>query len=86
MQIPFRIGTTSYIIEDDLVANARFLADKVSDMQLVLFDLPDGPSNLPTPQTVAELAQIGRLSGLTYSVHLIDDLPASDALQPAMQR
>ncbi len=83
---PFRIGTTSYIIEDDLVANARFLADKVSDMQLVLFDLPDGPSNLPTPQTVAELAQIGRLSGLTYSVHLIDDLPASDAHHPAMQR
>lgn len=86
MSFPFRIGTTSYIIEADLVANARFLADKVDDMQLVLFELPNGPSNIPSPQIVNQFAEIGHSSALTYSIHLIDDLPADSADHPAMQR
>lgn len=72
--LPFRVGTTSYIIEDDLLSNAAYLADWVQDMQLVLFDLPGGPSNLPTPATVADLAALGRARDLTYTVHLLDDL------------
>lgn len=66
----FRLGTTSYIIPADLAANARYLAGKVQGMQLVLFDLDGGPSNLPDPATVRALAQIGAQSGLTYTVHL----------------
>lgn len=85
-QVRFRIGTTSYIVEADLVTNARFLADKVADMQLVLFELPAGPSNIPTPATVAELTEISRSTGLTYSVHLIDDLLTADVNDPGMQR
>lgn len=77
--IPFRIGTTSYIIPDDLVANARFLAERVHDMQLVLFDLPDGTSNLPNAAHLAELAAIGRAAGLSYTVHLLDDVRLTDA-------
>jgi sugar phosphate isomerase/epimerase len=73
-QLPFRVGTTSYIVADDLVANAAFLAPHVQDMQLVLFDLPDGPSNLPDAATVARLAAIGAEADLSYTVHLIDDL------------
>ena len=72
--LPFRVGATSYVIEDDLVANARFLAGRVDDMQLVLFDLPGGPSNLPDAGQVRELAAIGRAAGLSYTVHLLDDL------------
>ena len=83
---PFRIGTTSYIVEDDLVANARFLAGKMSDMQLVLFELPNGPSNIPSPATVAELAHIGRSANLTYSIHLIDDLVTADRQHPTLRR
>lgn len=86
MNIPFRIGTTSYIVEDDLIANARFLANQVDDMQLVLFELHDGPSNIPSPQIVNQLAEIGHSSGLTYSIHLLDDLPASSGDHPALQR
>ncbi len=71
---PFRIGTTSYIVQDDLVANARFLADKVDDMQLVLFDIENGPSNIPAPQVITELGQIGAHHGLTYSIHLLEDV------------
>ena len=43
----------------DLLPNAAFLAAHVQDMQLVLFEVPDGPSNLPSPQDVAKLAALG---------------------------
>lgn len=74
LNLPFRIGATSYVIADDLLPNARFLADYVQDMQLVLFDLPDGPSNLPDEESITALAGLGRTSDLTYTVHLIEDL------------
>lgn len=74
LNLPFRIGTTSYILDADLLPNAQFLAASVQDMQLVLFDLPDGPSNLPDGATVAALAKVGQTQELTYTVHLIDDL------------
>lgn len=73
-RLPFRVGATSYIIEDDLVANAAFLASHVQDMQLVLFDLPGGPSNLPDAATVTRLAEIGAHGDLSYTVHLVEDL------------
>lgn len=85
---PFYLGATSYVIPGDLVENARFLGEQLAqnagvlmstDMQLVLFDLPDGPTNLPDAATVAELAAIATTTGLGYTVHLIRDLdvPAS---------
>lgn len=86
--LPFRIGATSYVIADDLLANAQFLADYVQDMQLVLFDLPGGPSNLPDADCVAALAAVGRTQGLTYTIHLLDDIAPSsvDQLHPSLQR
>lgn len=74
MTLPFRIGTTSYIVPDNLIANARYLADKVQDMQLVLFDLDGGPSNFPSPEEISELASWAQEQGLNYSVHLPVDL------------
>lgn len=73
-QLPFRVGATSYIIDGDLVANASFLASYLQDMQLVLFDLPGGPSNLPDAAAITRLAEIGAHRDLSYTVHLIDDL------------
>lgn len=74
--VPWRLGATSYVVEDDLVGNARTLAGRVQDMQLVLFDLPGGPGNLPSRSAVAELAALGRTTGLGYTVHLLHDLAA----------
>ena len=76
--LPFRVGTTSYIVPDDLLPNAEFLAPQVQDMQLVLFDVPAGPSNLPSPAVVAALAALGEARDLTYTVHLIHDLRLYD--------
>lgn len=86
-RLPFRIGATSYVIEDDLLSNARYLAPIVQDMQLVLFDLRDGPSNLPDAATVAALAEIGAMQDLSYTVHLLDDLrcdPQLGARDPSL--
>lgn len=76
--LPFRVGTTSYIVPDDLLPNAEFLAPQVQDMQMVLFDVPDGPSNLPSPAAIAALAALGKARDLTYTVHLIHDLRLYD--------
>ena len=82
--LPFRIGTTSYIVPDDLLPNARFLADKVQDMQLVLFDVAGGAGNLPDAATVAALADLGERHAFTYTVHLISDLRWGDGEDPSL--
>lgn len=80
---PFRLGATSYVIPGDLVENAAYLADLQRragsvlvprDMQLVLFDLPDGPSNLPDAATIAALRRVAEPVDLSYTVHLLADL------------
>ena len=70
----FRLGATSYIIPAGLPENARFLSGKVQDMELVLFDLDDGPHNIPSPETTARLAAAAQEGGLSYTVHLPADL------------
>jgi len=75
--LPFRVGTTSYIIPDDILPNARYLAGKVRDIQLVLFELDD-QSNLPDKAAIDELNAIGRQNDLTYTVHLPLDLRLAD--------
>lgn len=82
LNLPFRVGATSYIIAADLLPNARFLADFVQDMQLVLFDLPGGPSNLPDAETITALAAWGQARDLTYTVHLIEDLAPHQSNPP----
>lgn len=71
---PFRLGTTSYIIPADILPNARYLAGKVRDIELILFEVDDGPNNLPSPEVIDELLQIASEHDLTYTVHLPLDL------------
>ena len=75
---PFRLGTTSYIIPDDILPNARYLADKVRDIELVLFEVDDGSNNLPPPHVIDELAELARQYDMTYTVHLPLDLKLGD--------
>lgn len=71
---PFRLGTTSYIVPDDILPNVRYLAGKVRDIELILFEVDDGPNNLPSPEVIHELSQIAKQHDLTYTVHLPLDL------------
>lgn len=75
---PFRLGTTSYIIPGDILPNARYLADKVKDIELILFEVEDGPNNLPSSQVIKELAELARQHDMTYTVHLPLDLKLGD--------
>ena len=72
--IPFRIGTTSYIIPADILPNVNFLAGKVQDVELVLFEVDDGENNLPDEDTIMQMKHIADLNKLTYTVHLPLDL------------
>lgn len=63
----FRLGTTSYIIPDNIIPNARYLADKIDDIQLVLFESEN--ISLPSRNDIAELKDIADRNDLTYSIH-----------------
>jgi len=78
MTYPFRLGTTSYIVPADILTNVRYLAGKVRDVELVLFEVDDGPNNLPANSEIAELVAIARGCDLTYTVHLPLDLRLTD--------
>ena len=72
--LPFRLGTTSYVIPADILPNAHYLAGKVKDIELILFEVDDGPNNLPSREVIDELKQIAIPFDLTYTVHLPLDL------------
>ncbi len=73
-QHPFRLGTTSYIIPDDILPNVRHLAGQVDDVELVIFELEDGRGNLPAPQVLRELSALAARHDLSYTIHLPLDL------------
>ena len=79
---PFRLGTTSYIIPADIVPNVHYLAGKVQDVQLVLFEVDDGPNNLPAPAQIAELRSLAQAHGMSYTVHLPLDLRLAEDGSP----
>lgn len=72
----FRLGSTSYVYPDDLLPNVQKLAQAgdVDDIELVLFEVDDGPNNLPDDKTVAALIDLAATHHLTYTVHLPLDL------------
>jgi sugar phosphate isomerase/epimerase len=65
---PYRIGTTSFIRPGRWIDNARLLAGRVQDVEILLFD-PPTPQSLPSPAEVAALARLGRERRLGYTVH-----------------
>lgn len=73
---PFRVGSTSYVYPDDLLPNVQKLTEsgEVDDIELILFEVDDGPNNLPDEATVAEMRRLALLHHLTYTVHLPLDL------------
>jgi len=78
VQVPFRVGTTSYIWPDDILPNVVQLAPLVDDVELVLFESDEYGSNLPSEAVIAELRQVARAHDLTMTVHLPLDLRLGD--------
>jgi len=69
VRLPFRLGTTSYIIPDGIIPNLRHLSGRVDDVELVLFD-DHGASNMPSKKDVVEMVQISQANEVSYTVHL----------------
>jgi sugar phosphate isomerase/epimerase len=65
---PYRIGATSFVRPAGWLENARALAGRVDDVELLLFD-PPTPASVPSGAEIAGLAALGRETGLGYSVH-----------------
>ena len=77
MKNSLRIGTSSYILADDILPNVRYLAPLVDDIELVLFE-SQGESNLPDAKVIAELKQLALDYDLSYTVHFpLDVFPGS---------
>jgi len=57
-----------------LLENVQNLAGRAGDIELILFDLDGGWSNLPTERDVAELKRLALAHGHTYTVHLPMDI------------
>ena len=77
-ELPFRLGSTSYVIPADILPNVRQLGPLVDDVELVLFEVDEG-SNLPSPAVIDELRELARVHDLTYTVHLPLDLKLADS-------
>jgi sugar phosphate isomerase/epimerase len=73
-----RLGTTSYILPADILPNVQYLAPRVDDVELVLFEVDDGQNNLPSTAVVGELAALASEHDLSYTVHLPLDLRMGD--------
>jgi sugar phosphate isomerase/epimerase len=72
-RFPFRIGTTSYIIEAGILENLKFLAGRVGEVQLVLFETPE-LSNIPSASDVEEFKLAAEDADLAFTVHLPGDI------------
>ena len=71
----FRLGTTSYVIPDEIMPNVRFLAGRTEDIELILFEVEEeNQSNLPSEEEMAELNKLAEDHDLTYTIHLPLDL------------
>jgi adenosylcobalamin phosphodiesterase len=73
---PFRLGSTSYVYPADILPNVERLTAQgdVDDVELILFEIDDGPNNLPDEAVVKRLADLATSCALTYTVHLPLDL------------
>lgn len=70
----FRLGTSSYIIPDNIIPNVKFLSDKVDDIEIVLFE-SDEITNMPDQNVINEMISLAKENELSYTIHLPFDLP-----------
>jgi sugar phosphate isomerase/epimerase len=80
-RFPFLAGTTSYIIENDLIHNALFLSEYVDDIELVLFE-SERLSNIPLQSEIDQLKKIQEQRSIGYTIHFpIDKKAGSTNIQ-----
>lgn len=77
-RFPFKIGSTSYVLPDNIVPNVQYMSDFVDDIELLFFESFD-KSPLISTSEIAELLSIAADKNLSYSVHCPIDINAGSA-------
>jgi len=67
-QLPFRLGTTSFIYPATWSVNVERLAGRVDDVELLIFEATRD-RDLPDEAELAELAALQQRTGLSFTVH-----------------
>jgi sugar phosphate isomerase/epimerase len=68
-RLPFRLGSSSFIKEADVLTNLHFLKDKVDHVELLFFET-DETWPYPSAKEIRQWAGIAADYNLTYSIHL----------------
>lgn len=77
-RFPFKIGSTSYVLPDNIVPNVQYMSDFVDDIELLFFESFD-KSPLISNSEITELRSIAADKNLTFSVHCPIDIHAGSA-------
>ena len=71
--LPFKLGTTTFIYPAGWVANARALGRAFDELELLLFESRH-PESLPTTSDIQTLAELAADLDFTWNVHLPIDI------------
>ena len=83
--LPFKLGTTTFIYPADWVANARALGRAFDELEMLLFESRH-PESLPTANDIQTLAELSTDLDFTWNVHLpIDINPGHSELKIRQQ-
>ena len=84
-RLPFRLGTTSFMVPAGYVENVQLVAPYVEDVELLFFESHDqGP--LPSPAEMDQLRRVARDQEISYTVHLPLDIALGAADQLLRRR
>ena len=89
-KFPFRIGTTSYILQnaqgdDSLTSNVKYLMESFDKIQLLFFG-KDYIDDLATPDVIDRLLLMKETRTINYTVHLPIDLYLLDSDKADLDR
>jgi len=73
LDVPFKLGTTTFIYPADWIANARALGRAFDELELLLFESCH-PESLPTATEIQTLAELAIDLNFTWNVHLPIDI------------
>ena len=71
---PFTLATTSFIYRDSYLANAEKLAPYIDEIELLMFESTD----IPSESEIEGLKKLSEKSGLSYNIHLPFDISLTD--------
>lgn len=69
---PFKLGTTSFIYQDDYIPNVKKLGPYIDEIEFLMFE--SKPGSLPPKKKIDELSLLSKEFDLSYNIHLPIDI------------